>query len=159
MKPRVPFSGNRYFQSCDYTNLCNRQEFNKTVIMYRRDSSLTNPNTWYQYHAAVVPFCCILHFVHGTHPITPHPAQSILTSVCSLLAWFFQVVSGTSLKVLHATATGNQVATIIAEDGPLKIVGSIFDTSIEMFAGRAAMMGIVSLILIEAITGSGFFHP
>ncbi|MEW5305322.1 MAG: hypothetical protein WDW38_005637 [Sanguina aurantia] len=70
-----------------------------------------------------------------------------------------KVVSGTSLKTLHATATGRQVATIIAEDGPLKVAGSIFDTSVEMFLGRTAMMGLVGLVLVEAIKGSPVFHP
>jgi len=64
-----------------------------------------------------------------------------------------KMVSGRSLKDLHATATGDNLKT---DAGPGQLLG-LFDTNTELWTGRIAMIGVAGLILVEAVTGKVLF--
>lgn len=60
-----------------------------------------------------------------------------------------KMVSGRSLQELHSVATGDNLKT---DGGAGQLLG-LFDTSVELWTGRIAMVGIAGLFLVEAVTG------
>ena len=81
--------------------------------------------------------------------------QAILLLAVSLaLASVFpKLVSGTPLAELHAAATSEN----LKGEGLLGTLAALFDTNLELWLGRAAMIGIAGLIGVEAFTGNTLF--
>jgi hypothetical protein len=74
-----------------------------------------------------------------------------LLSLSLLFASIFpKFASGSSLKDLHAAATG---ANLKAE-GVLGQALGLFDTNLELWSGRLAMLGIAGTLVLEAVTGN-----
>jgi hypothetical protein len=64
-----------------------------------------------------------------------------------------KIVSGTPLAELHAAATGAN----LRGEGVLGQALGLFDTSVELWTGRVAMMGLAGLVVVETVTGKAFF--
>ena len=64
-----------------------------------------------------------------------------------------KIVSGTPLATLHATATGDN----LKGEGAVGQALGFFDAGVELLNGRAAMVGLVALVVVEAVTGKAFF--
>lgn len=63
-----------------------------------------------------------------------------------------KIISGISLKELHATATG----TNMKGEG-LQQAMAYFDADTELWSGRLAMLGFAGLLAIELIKGEALF--
>ncbi|GIL59081.1 hypothetical protein Vafri_14036 [Volvox africanus] len=63
-----------------------------------------------------------------------------------------KIVSGVSLKDLHAAATGENM-----KGQGLQQALAFFDTNTELWSGRLAMLGFAGLLLIEAVKGGESF--
>lgn len=57
-----------------------------------------------------------------------------------------------SLQDLHAAATGAN----LKGEGVAQLLG-LFDTNLELWTGRVAMIGVAGLFITEAITGKVLF--
>lgn len=74
---------------------------------------------------------------------------SALFSIASIMPKF---ISGTSLKELHAAATSDAL-----KGEGLQAALALFDTNIELWAGRLAMIGFVGLAITEKVIGDALF--
>lgn len=75
---------------------------------------------------------------------------TILITFASILP---KLVSGVPLRELHAAATSDN----LKGEGIVGQIAPVFNNNIELWAGRAAMMGLTTLVLIEAVKGEAFF--
>ncbi|PNH02791.1 Low molecular mass early light-inducible protein HV90, chloroplastic [Tetrabaena socialis] len=74
---------------------------------------------------------------------------SLLITFASLLP---KLVSGNSLADLHAAATGENM-----KGEGIQAALALFDTNLELWSGRMAMLGMAGLLVIEAVKGESFF--
>ncbi|KAI8476835.1 MAG: hypothetical protein J3K34DRAFT_399598 [Monoraphidium minutum] len=75
---------------------------------------------------------------------------TLLALSITLASLFPKFASGSSLKDLHAAATG---ANLKAE-GVIGQALGLFDTNLELWSGRLAMIGILGTLVVEGVTGS-----
>jgi hypothetical protein len=75
----------------------------------------------------------------------------LLAVSLTMASVFPKIVSGTSLKELNAAATGAN----LRGEGAIGQALGLFDTNAELWTGRAAMFGLLSLVLVEAFVSGG----
>eukprot|EP00877_Chromochloris_zofingiensis_P012876 jgi/Chrzof1/7842/Cz02g38160.t1_ELIP5[v5.2] len=76
---------------------------------------------------------------------------SVLLTVGTLAPKF---VSGSSLADLNAAATTDNLK---GGEGVLGQILPLFDTNLELWSGRLAMLGVAGLTVVEVITGRPLF--
>ncbi|KAF8068235.1 Low molecular mass early light-inducible protein HV90 [Scenedesmus sp. PABB004] len=79
---------------------------------------------------------------------------ALLSLALTFASIFPKFVSGSSLKDLHASATSANLAG--SGGGAAQVLG-LFDTGLELWTGRVAMIGIAGLLALEAFTGKVLF--
>jgi hypothetical protein len=78
----------------------------------------------------------------------------LLLAVSLTMASIFpKIVSGTSLKELNEAATGDN----LRGEGALGQALGLFDTNLELWTGRVAMVGLAGLAAVEAVSGGKAF--
>ncbi len=81
-------------------------------------------------------------------------ASIVLVSLALTFATIVpKLVSGSSLKDLHDTASSDNLRA----EGLLGQALALFDQGLEMWSGRLAMIGVVGLVVAEAIKGDALF--
>lgn len=75
---------------------------------------------------------------------------ALLSVAITLASLFPKFASGSSLRDLHAAATGPNLQS----EGALGQLMGAFDTNVELWSGRLAMVGVLGVVLLEAFTGN-----
>lgn len=77
----------------------------------------------------------------------------LLALSLTMASVFPKIVSGTPLRELHAAATGAN----LKGEGVIGQALALFDTGVELWTGRVAMLGLAGLVAVETVTGKAFF--
>jgi hypothetical protein len=77
----------------------------------------------------------------------------LLAISLTMASVFPKIVSGSSLAELHAAATGDN----LRGEGAIGQALALFDTNVELWTGRVAMLGLAGLVAVETVTGKAFF--